>query len=86
VKALVQREDSLIKPESQNRISGFSTESVQNLSSNPARANEFFVARLQCQNNMKLVFRISEDGSEIELKHCASSRQALSRHENISCT
>jgi hypothetical protein len=33
--------------------------------SNPAQANEFFVARLQCQNNMKLVFRISEDGSEI---------------------
>jgi hypothetical protein len=27
--------------------------------------NEFFVGRLQCQNNMKLVFRISEDGSEI---------------------
>jgi hypothetical protein len=35
---------------------------------------------------VKLVFRISEDGSEIELKHCASLRQALSRHENISCT
>ena len=33
-------------------------------SSNPARANEFFVGRLQCQNNMKLVFRIPEDGSE----------------------
>ena len=31
----------------------------------PARANEFFVGPLQCQNNMKLVFRISEDGSEI---------------------
>jgi hypothetical protein len=36
----------------------------KNASSNPARANEFFVGRLQCQNNMKLVFRISEDGSE----------------------
>ena len=35
---------------------------------------------------MNLVFNIYEDGSEIELKHCASSRQALSRHENISCT
>jgi hypothetical protein len=33
-----------------------------------------FVSRLQCQNNMKLVFRISEDGSEIELKHRASSK------------
>ena len=37
---------------------------------------------------MKLDFRISEDGSEIELKHCAPYKpgQALSRHENISCT
>ena len=25
----------------------------------------YFVGRLQCQINMKLVFRISEDGSEI---------------------
>jgi hypothetical protein len=33
-----------------------------------------FVSRLQCQNNMKLFFRISEDGSKIELKHCASSK------------
>ena len=32
--------------------------------------------------NMNLVFHISEDGYEIELKRCAS----LSRHENISCT
>jgi hypothetical protein len=29
--------------------------------------NKFFVARLQCQINMKLVFRISEDGSEISI-------------------
>jgi hypothetical protein len=27
--------------------------------------------------NMKLVFRISEDGSEIELKHCASSKTSV---------
>ena len=27
-----------------------------------------------CQINMNLVFHISEDGSEIELKHCASSK------------
>jgi hypothetical protein len=27
--------------------------------------NEKFVGQLQCQINMKLVFRISEDGSEI---------------------
>jgi hypothetical protein len=26
---------------------------------------------------MKLVFRISEDGSEIELKHCASSKTSV---------
>ena len=26
----------------------------------------------QCQINMNLVFHISEDGSEMELKHCAS--------------
>ena len=37
----------------------------EDASSNPAPVNEFFVRRLQCQNNMKLVFRISEDGSEI---------------------
>ena len=34
------------------------------MNSNPARANEFFVGRLQCQTNMKLVFHISEDGSD----------------------
>jgi hypothetical protein len=28
----------------------------EDASSNPARANEFFVGLLQCQNNMKLVF------------------------------
>ena len=38
---------------------------------------------LQCQINMNLVFHISEDGSEIELR---PQRQALSCHENISCT
>ena len=32
--------------------------------------------------NMNLVFHISEDGYETELKRCAF----LSRHENISCT
>ena len=33
---------------------------------------------------MNLVFLLYEDGSEIEMKHCASLlRQALSRHENI---
>ena len=37
----------------------------EDASSYHARANEFFVGRLQCQINMKLVFRISEDGSEI---------------------
>ena len=50
---------------------------LRDASSNPARANEFFVGRLQCQNNMKLVFRISEDGSEIELKYCASSKTSV---------
>ena len=29
---------------------------------------------LQCQINMYLVFHISENGSEIELKHCVSSK------------
>jgi hypothetical protein len=33
----------------------------------PPRANEFFVARLQCQNNMKLVLRISEDSGVARL-------------------
>ena len=28
---------------------------------------------MQCQINLNLVFHVSEDGSEIELKHCASS-------------
>jgi hypothetical protein len=37
----------------------------EDASSNPARAKEFFAGRLQCPNNMKLVFRIS-NGSEIE--------------------
>ena len=32
---------------------------------------------------MNLVFHISEDGSEIELKHCASNVKSL---RNISCT
>ena len=41
----------------------------EDASSNPTRANEFFVGRLQCQNNMKLVFGISEDGSEIVKKN-----------------
>jgi hypothetical protein len=35
------------------------------------------VGLLQCQNNMKLVFCISEYGSEIELKHCASSKTSV---------
>ena len=33
--------------------------------------------RLQCQINMNLVFDIAKDGSEIELKHCASSRTSV---------
>ena len=41
-------------------------------SSSPARDNEFFG-----QINMNLVFHISEDGSEIELKHCASSKTSV---------
>ena len=36
-----------------------------------------FRCRLQCQINMNLVFHISEDGSEIELKHCASSKTSV---------
>ena len=40
------------------------TKIPEDASSNPAQADEFFVGRLQCQINMKLVFRISEDGSE----------------------
>ena len=32
---------------------------------------------LQCQINMNLVFHISEDGSEIALKHCASSKTSV---------
>ena len=35
----------------------------------------------QCQINMNLVSHISEDGSEIELKHCRPRGQALSRHD-----
>jgi hypothetical protein len=35
------------------------------ISSNTARANKFYISLLHCQNNMKLAFRISEDGSEI---------------------
>ena len=47
----------------------------EDASSNRARVNEFLVVvNLQCQINMNLVFHISEDGSEIELKHCASSK------------
>ena len=36
-----------------------------------------FRCSLQCQINMNLVFHISEDGSEIELKHCASSKTSV---------
>ena len=36
-----------------------------------------FRCRLHCQINMNLVFHISEDGSEIELKHCASSKTSV---------
>ena len=40
---------------------------------------------LHCQINMNLVFHISEDGCEIELKHrVRPRRQASSRHKNIS--
>ena len=39
-------------------------------SSNPARYNEFIV--VLC--SVRLVFHISQDGSKIELKHCASSK------------
>ena len=45
-----------------------------------------FRCPLQCQINMNLVFYISEEGSKIELKHCASLKTSVSRHENISCT
>ena len=34
-------------------------------------------SKFTCFINMKLVFRISEDGSEIELKHCASSKTSV---------
>ena len=44
------------------------------------------VERRSSPINMNLVFHISEDDSEIKLKHCRPQRQALSRHENISCT
>ena len=36
-----------------------------------------FRCSLQCQINMNLVFHISEDGSEIELRHCASSKTSV---------
>ena len=36
-----------------------------------------FRCSLQRQNNMQLVFHISESGSEIELKHCASSKASV---------
>ena len=36
-----------------------------------------FRCPLQGQINMNLVFHISEDGSEIELKHCASSKTSV---------
>ena len=53
----------------------------EDTSSSPTRANEFFVGRLQCQNNMKdedgseivkknLRMENSEDGSEIVKKKC----------------
>ena len=47
-----------------------------------------FRCPLQSQINMNLVFHISEDGSEIELKHCASSRKSVksSQVKNISRT
>ena len=66
----------------QKRRDGFGVKDMQLLekylkSLNPAQANEFFVGLLQCQNNMKLVFRISEDDSEIELKHCASYKTSV---------
>ena len=46
--------------------------------SNPTRLNEFFVA-LSCarSNEHDLVFHISDDGSEIELKHCGSSKTSV---------
>ena len=37
----------------------------------------FVVLDLQCQINMNLVFHISEDGSKIESKHCASSETSV---------
>ena len=36
-----------------------------------------FRCPLQCQINMNLVFHISEDGSKIELKHCASLKTSV---------
>ena len=36
---------------------------------------------------MNLVFRISEDGSEVESKHCAASKTSVkSSQKYISCT
>ena len=36
-----------------------------------------FRCLLQCQINMNLVFNISDDGSKIELKHCASLKTSV---------
>ena len=36
-----------------------------------------FRCPLQCQISMNLVFHISEDGSKIELKHCASLKTSV---------
>ena len=51
-----------------------------------SRQRIFRFPTVQCQINMNLVFHISEDGSDIELKHCVSSKTSVIRHENISFT
>ena len=38
------------------------------------RSRQRIFCSMQCQINMNLVFHISKGGSEIELKHCASSK------------
>jgi hypothetical protein len=65
------------EPSSEIRKTSFILFSHCNRVQIPLDPNEFSIGRLQCQNNMKLVFRISEDGSEIELKHYASSRTSV---------
>ena len=43
----------------------------------------YFRCLLQCQINMNLVPHISEDGSEMQLKHCAFSKTSVKSLPNM---